>query len=210
MPDTDERRTVLIIGCDHHPLCLFHWVASCWILWTCFSCSPGGIGYSLCCAFKAKGLRVFATARRLEDLAGLKAKGIETLALTVDDAQSVLQCYAEIERRVGSRGLDYLVNNAYVDTRELLICCCHSRLTVPNCSGRSESTDYQKCLGTLSSIWLISCLQTIRSLQWRLTCREPGRFLRRTSSPTYWCVKHFYRCSWEPRGQLCKLDQYLG
>ncbi|KAF4257338.1 hypothetical protein CNMCM8057_003667 [Aspergillus fumigatus] len=86
-------------------------------------CSPGGIGYSLCCAFKAKGLRVFATARRLEDLAGLKAKGIETLALTVDDAQSVLQCYAEIERRVGSRGLDYLVNNAYVDTRELLICC---------------------------------------------------------------------------------------
>lgn len=91
---------------------------------------------------------MFATARRLEDLAGLKAKGIETLALTVDDAQSVLQCYAEIERRVGSRGLDYLVNNAYVDTRELLICCCHSRLTVPNCSGRSESTDYQKCLGT--------------------------------------------------------------
>ncbi|KAH2882088.1 hypothetical protein KXV75_008168, partial [Aspergillus fumigatus] len=89
MPDTDERRTVLIIGC-----------------------SPGGIGYSLCCAFKAKGLRVFVTARRLEDLAGLKAKGIETLALTVDDAQSVLQCYAEIERRVGSRGLDYLVNNA--------------------------------------------------------------------------------------------------
>ncbi|KAH2682717.1 hypothetical protein KXW53_003142 [Aspergillus fumigatus] len=85
MPDTDERRTVLIIG---------------------------GIGYSLCRAFKAKGLRVFATARRLEDLAGLKAKGIETLALTVDDAQSVLQCYAEIERRVGSRGLDYLVNNA--------------------------------------------------------------------------------------------------
>ncbi|KAH2185613.1 hypothetical protein KXV88_001931 [Aspergillus fumigatus] len=75
-------------------------------------CSPRGIGYSLCCAFKAKGLRVFATARRLEDLAGLKAKGIETLALTVDDAQSVLQCYAEIERRVGSRGLDYLVNNA--------------------------------------------------------------------------------------------------
>ncbi|KAH1311121.1 hypothetical protein KXX47_005934 [Aspergillus fumigatus] len=114
MPDTDERRTVLIIGC-----------------------SPGGIGYSLCCAFKAKGLRVFATARRLEDLAGLKAKGIETLALTVDDAQSVLQCYAEIERRVGSRGLDYLVNNANVDTRELLICCCHSRLTVPNCSGRN-------------------------------------------------------------------------
>jgi 1-acylglycerone phosphate reductase len=58
---------------------------------------------------------VFATARRLEDLASLEAKGIETLALTVDDLQSVQQCYAEIERRVGSRGLDYLVNNAYVN-----------------------------------------------------------------------------------------------
>ncbi|GAQ11818.1 NADPH-dependent 1-acyldihydroxyacetone phosphate reductase [Aspergillus lentulus] len=89
MHGADERRTVLITGC-----------------------SPGGIGYALCCAFKAKGLRVFATARRLEDLASLEAKGIETLALTVDDPQSVQKCYAEIERRVGSRGLDYLVNNA--------------------------------------------------------------------------------------------------
>jgi NAD(P)-dependent dehydrogenase (short-subunit alcohol dehydrogenase family) len=94
---------------------------------------------------------VFATARRLEDLASLEAKGIETLALTVDDPQSVLQCYAEIERRVGSRGLDYLVNNAYVNTRELLHLLCHS-LTVRNRRGRSESTEYQKCLGSFSSI----------------------------------------------------------
>jgi 1-acylglycerone phosphate reductase len=63
---------------------------------------------------------VFATARRLEDLASLEVKGIETLALTVDNPESVQQCYAGIERRVGSRGLDYLVNNAYVDPRELL------------------------------------------------------------------------------------------
>ncbi|PKX91167.1 putative short chain dehydrogenase/reductase [Aspergillus novofumigatus IBT 16806] len=95
MLSADERKTVLITGC-----------------------SPGGIGYSLCCAFKAKGLRVFATARRREDLASLEAKGIETLPLTVDNLQSVQQCYAEIERRVGSRGLDYLVNNAYVDLQE--------------------------------------------------------------------------------------------
>ncbi|RLL97432.1 hypothetical protein CFD26_105863 [Aspergillus turcosus] len=114
MLDADERRTVLITGC-----------------------SPGGIGYSLCCAFKEKGLRVFATARRLEDLASLEAKGIETLALTVDNPQSVQQCYAEIERRVGSRGLDYLVNNAYVMALRVPCFQLSLELTIPNRSGRN-------------------------------------------------------------------------
>jgi 1-acylglycerone phosphate reductase len=76
------------------------------------SCSPGGIGYSLSHAFLKQGLRVFATARDRSKIADLEAIGIETLDLTVDNLQSVQACFKEIESRVGSKGLDYLVNNA--------------------------------------------------------------------------------------------------
>lgn len=76
------------------------------------SCSPGGIGNSLAREFHQKGLRVFATARDAASLADLQDLGIETLSCVVDDEQSVQACYAEVERRVGEKGLDYLVNNA--------------------------------------------------------------------------------------------------
>ncbi|KAH8700986.1 hypothetical protein BGW36DRAFT_375350 [Talaromyces proteolyticus] len=86
---TDSRKSVLITGC-----------------------SPGGIGHSLSHTFHKRGLRVFATARDRSKIADLEAVGIETLDLVVDDLQSVQACFTEIESRVGSKGLDYLVNNA--------------------------------------------------------------------------------------------------
>jgi 1-acylglycerone phosphate reductase len=57
-------------------------------------------------------LRVLATARDAESLEDLAALGIETLSLTVDDEDSIQLCFAEVERRLGDQGLDYLVNNA--------------------------------------------------------------------------------------------------
>lgn len=55
---------------------------------------------------------MFATARDAETIDDLAAVGIETLSLVVDDDHSVKECYAEVERRLEGKGLDYLVNNA--------------------------------------------------------------------------------------------------
>lgn len=77
-----------------------------------YSCSPGGIGNSLAREFHRNGLRVFATARNATTIEDLRSLGIETLSLVVDDEHSVQSCYAEVERRLGEKGLDYLVNNA--------------------------------------------------------------------------------------------------
>ncbi|KAL4787538.1 hypothetical protein BJX76DRAFT_318313 [Aspergillus varians] len=87
--NSDTRKSVLITGC-----------------------APGGIGNSLAREFHRHGLRVFATARDAKSLEDLAALGIETLSLTVDDEHSIQLCFAEIEKRVGDRGLDFLVNNA--------------------------------------------------------------------------------------------------
>jgi len=55
---------------------------------------------------------VFATARDAKTIEELEALGIDTLSLVVDDEDSVRFCYEEVERRLGEKGLDYLVNNA--------------------------------------------------------------------------------------------------
>ncbi|KAJ5632254.1 Glucose/ribitol dehydrogenase [Penicillium lividum] len=86
---TDNRKSVLITGC-----------------------SPGGIGHALAREFHRNELRVIATARKAETLSDLAGLGIETLSLVVDDLESVKACYAEVETRLGDKGLDYLVNNA--------------------------------------------------------------------------------------------------
>jgi 1-acylglycerone phosphate reductase len=85
----DNRKSVLITGC-----------------------STGGIGNSLAREFHRNGLRVFATARDAKNIDDLAALGIETLDLVVDDEQSVKSCCAEVEKRLGGKGLDFLVNNA--------------------------------------------------------------------------------------------------
>ncbi|KAJ5108797.1 Short-chain dehydrogenase ptmH [Penicillium angulare] len=86
---TDARKSILITGC-----------------------SPGGIGNSLAREFQRQGLRVLATARKTETISDLSDLGIETLPLEVDNLESVKACYAEVETRLGDKGLDYLVNNA--------------------------------------------------------------------------------------------------
>ena len=85
MASTDERKTVLITGC-----------------------SPGGIGHALAVVFHARGLRVFATARTTKQIESLAEQGIETLALVVDDDESILSCVKAVEELTEGRGLDYL------------------------------------------------------------------------------------------------------
>uniref|UniRef100_A0A093UW80 Succinate--CoA ligase [ADP-forming] subunit beta, mitochondrial n=1 Tax=Talaromyces marneffei PM1 TaxID=1077442 RepID=A0A093UW80_TALMA len=85
----DRRKSVLITGC-----------------------SPGGIGNSLAREFHRHGLRVFATARDAQHLQDLDAIGIETLSLVVDSEESIKACFEEVSKRLDTKGLDYLVNNA--------------------------------------------------------------------------------------------------
>lgn len=55
---------------------------------------------------------MFATARQAATIADLAELGIETLSLVVDDQESVKACFADVQTRLGDKGLDYLVNNA--------------------------------------------------------------------------------------------------
>lgn len=55
---------------------------------------------------------MLATAREAANIADLPKLGIETLSLVVDDPESVKSCFADVEARLGDKGLDYLVNNA--------------------------------------------------------------------------------------------------
>ena len=80
------NRTILITGCS------------------------SGIGYACAIGMKARGWRVFATARKDEDLKRLEAEGLEALYLDYTDTGSVAACAAEVLRRSGGR-LDALFNN---------------------------------------------------------------------------------------------------
>jgi NAD(P)-dependent dehydrogenase (short-subunit alcohol dehydrogenase family) len=72
-------------------------------------CSSG-IGYACALGMKARGWRVFATARKDEDLQRLAAEGLEAIRLDYADAASVTACAEEVARRTGGR-LDALFNN---------------------------------------------------------------------------------------------------
>ena len=58
----------------------------------------------------SRGHRVYATARRLDDLAGLAERGCRTLSLDVTDEQSMRSAVAAVEEAEGAVGV--LVNNA--------------------------------------------------------------------------------------------------
>jgi NAD(P)-dependent dehydrogenase (short-subunit alcohol dehydrogenase family) len=73
-------------------------------------CSSG-IGHAAAHALKARGWRVFATARKAEDVARLQAEGLESLPLDVDDTASIHAAVNEVLARTGGR-LDALFNNA--------------------------------------------------------------------------------------------------
>lgn len=72
-------------------------------------CSSG-IGWACARGLKARGWRVFATARNDADLKRLEAEGLEALRLDYADRVSVAACAAEVSRRTGGR-LDALFNN---------------------------------------------------------------------------------------------------
>ena len=72
-------------------------------------CSSG-IGRATAEHLAGRGYDVYATARRLDSLAELEARGCRTLALDVTDDESVRAAVEQVEREAG--GVDVLVNNA--------------------------------------------------------------------------------------------------
>lgn len=75
-------------------------------------CSTG-IGQACATGLKARGYRVFATARKPEDLDRLAAQGLEAIALDYRDSASVKACAAEVARRTGGTLFALFNNGAY-------------------------------------------------------------------------------------------------
>lgn len=72
-------------------------------------CSSG-IGLAVAKGLAARGWRVFASARRQDDVDVLAAMGFEALRLDLDDSASIQAAVAEVLGRTGGR-LDALFNN---------------------------------------------------------------------------------------------------
>lgn len=72
--------------------------------------ASSGIGAHCARALKADGWRVFATARKPDDIAALEAEGIEAFFLDYRDPQSIEALVASVLERTGGR-LDALYNN---------------------------------------------------------------------------------------------------
>lgn len=75
-------------------------------------CSTG-IGYACAKGLKVRGYRVFATARKTEDILRLEGEGIETLMLDYADSNSVKACAAEVAKRTGGTLFALFNNGAY-------------------------------------------------------------------------------------------------
>lgn len=74
-------------------------------------CSHGGIGYATAVHLKALGHRVFASARRPQDVEALKAEGFETYLIDVNHYQQVDEAFADILSKTNGT-LDVVFNNA--------------------------------------------------------------------------------------------------
>src|SRR5262245_25400443 len=83
---TETSRAVLITGCST------------------------GIGRATAERLAGEGWTVYATARRLESIADLEARGCRTLALDVTDETSMEAAVSAVEEAEGA--VDVLVNNA--------------------------------------------------------------------------------------------------
>jgi NAD(P)-dependent dehydrogenase (short-subunit alcohol dehydrogenase family) len=75
-------------------------------------CSTG-IGYVCAKGMKQRGYRVFATARKPEDLKRLEAEGFEALELDYRYTTSVQACAAEVAKRTGGKLFALFNNGAY-------------------------------------------------------------------------------------------------
>lgn len=72
--------------------------------------ASSGIGAHCARALKAEGWRVFATARKPEDIAALEADGIEAFHLDYREPRSIAKLVEDVLARTGG-GLDALFNN---------------------------------------------------------------------------------------------------
>ncbi len=72
-------------------------------------CSSG-IGYVTAKGLKERGYRVFASARKPEDVERLRAEGFETVQLDLDDSESLRQAMEQVLEWTGGT-LDALFNN---------------------------------------------------------------------------------------------------
>ncbi|QTP54707.1 SDR family NAD(P)-dependent oxidoreductase [Billgrantia sulfidoxydans] len=70
-----------------------------------------GIGHAAAHALAQRGWRVFTTARREEDLARLRAEGLDALPLELASSESIERCVTQLLEHTGGR-LDALFNNA--------------------------------------------------------------------------------------------------
>lgn len=70
---------------------------------------PTGIGASLALELRARGVKVYATARNINTLTKLKEAGCETLALDVTNAEDIIFAVDAVKTNDGY--LDILVNN---------------------------------------------------------------------------------------------------
>jgi len=73
-------------------------------------CSSG-IGRHCALGLKARGWRVFATARKAEDLDALRSQGLEAVALDLDHSDSIAAAVEQVLSATGGT-LDALFNNA--------------------------------------------------------------------------------------------------
>jgi len=72
--------------------------------------TSSGIGAYCARALKAEGWRVFATARKAEDIAALEADGLEAFYLDYREPESIAKLVEDVLARTGGR-LDALFNN---------------------------------------------------------------------------------------------------
>ena len=72
-------------------------------------CSSG-IGLHAALTLSARGYQVFATARKAQDVADLKAKGLTAYRLDLSQPESITQTVAQVLEETGGR-LDFLFNN---------------------------------------------------------------------------------------------------
>jgi NAD(P)-dependent dehydrogenase (short-subunit alcohol dehydrogenase family) len=86
MTDNTDTKTILITGCS------------------------SGIGFDAAQQLKNKGYRVFATARKPEDVARLEKEGFEALQLDLLDSTSIQNAVTQILEKTGGQ-LDALFNN---------------------------------------------------------------------------------------------------
>jgi len=84
-----DNRTILITGCS------------------------SGIGYASAMMLKAKGWRVFATARKDADIIRLEGEGLEVFRLDYAEPTTISECVAEVSARAEGKLFALFNNGAY-------------------------------------------------------------------------------------------------